>query len=296
MKKKAVIRGFMVMFALMGFILVASAGSADAAGPRRTQLTLSLRGLEDLGPGWAYEGWVITGGRPVSTGTFTIDENGELSQRKFNVNVSRSSSKTFVLTIEPSPDPDPAPSATHVLAGKIRGNRGFLRTFHPAALGTRFDQAGGSFILGVPTDQSGATPYSHGIWFLDPAAGPGPSLDLPELPAGWRYEGWVVGPNGPISTGTFLSVAGGDSDGGGPYAGPDAAPPFPGQDFVNPAMSLLGYSAVISIEPYPDNSPAPFAFKPLVLPAIQDPGGPGILQELQNNAANSLAAGVVRIR
>ncbi len=295
MRSKSVFRSLFVLFGLLGVTLLATVGKADAAGPRRTTLTVNLRGLEDLGPGWAYEGWFIIDGQPVSTGTFTIDNAGALSERRFTVDVARNQARSFVLTIEPSPDPDPAPSDTHVLAGRFRGNRAFLRTWNQAALGTRFTRAGGSFILGVPTDQSGNTPYSNGIWFLDPAAGPGAGLSLPTLPAGWVYEGWVVGPNGPISTGKFMDVTGSDSDAGGPYAGPDAAPPFPGQDFVSPSMSLLGYAAVISIEPYPDNSPAPFAFKPLVKGVIEDTGGPGISQSFDNNAG-SLATGVARIR
>ena len=71
---------------------------------------------------------------------------------------------------------------------------------------------------------------------------------LPALPAGWIYEGWVVGPEGPVSTGRFTQVMGADSDAGGPTAGPRSTPPFPGQDFIMPPVSLIGYQAVVSIE------------------------------------------------
>ena len=103
--------------------------------------------------------------------------------------------------------------------------------------------------------------YASGIWWLDPAAGPGASLVLPALPAGWIYEGWVVGPEGPVSTGRFTQVMGADSDAGGPTAGPRSTPPFPGQDFIMPPVSLIGYQAVVSIEPDPDDSPGPFTFE-----------------------------------
>jgi hypothetical protein len=78
------------------------------------------------------------------------------------------------------------------------------------------------------------------------------------------YEGWAVVGGVPYSTGTFTSVTGADSDGAGSGAGPEAAPPFPGQDFITPALDLTPSTAVISVEPYPDNDPAPFAMKPLV--------------------------------
>ena len=285
----------LLLLAVMVLTAVA-ARPAAAATPRTLEVIVNTRGLEDLGPGWAYEGWLIVKGAPISTGTFTIDSDGRPSETRFPVtlNAGRREVSTFVLTIEPSPDPDPAPSATHVIAGDFKGNRARLVTSHPAALGDSFRTASGRFLLGVPTDQSGATPYTNGIWFVNPAGGPGPSLRLPVLPAGWTYEGWVVGPGGPVSTGTFANPGAADSDAGGPYAGPDAAPPFPGQDFVNPPMSLVGRAAVISVEPVPDNSPAPFAFKPLVKMSIGDPGAGGVLQSLGNNAG-SLATGVAHL-
>lgn len=277
----------LIMFVLLSLgLVVGSAAAYPGNDPVRPWLVnLEFDGLEDLGDGFAYEGWVIVNGHPVSTGTFTIDENGSPSQTTFLFEAQRSQVGPFVLTIEPSPDPDPAPSDTHVLAGDFHGRRANLTAAHPAALGDDFSSASGSFILAVPSDSSGMTPYTHGIWWLDPAAGPGPSLNLPTLPAGWAYEGWVVGADGPVSTGTFTDTAAADSDAGGPAAGPDATPPFPGQDFVNPPTDLTGHTAVISIEPVPDNSPAPYTFKPLVDSNIEDLGAPGLSQEMSNNAA-----------
>ena len=53
--------------------------------------------------------------------------------------------------------------------------------------------------------------------------------------------------------------------------------PVPGEDFFNNAPSgfsfpldVRGRTVVISIEPSPDNSPAPFAIKPLVGNAVQE--------------------------
>jgi hypothetical protein len=77
-----------------------------------------------------------------------------------------------------------------------------------------------------------------------------------------------------------------DSDGAGATSGPDDAPPFPGQDFIDPPVSLLGFAAVISVEPEPDDSPAPFVLKPLVDMDIKDVA-PGVLQMMENNAASA---------
>jgi hypothetical protein len=245
-------------------------------------LELMFHGLEDLGADWAYEGWLIVDGAPVSTGTFNVDGGGTQSQTYFPTEVSSLDAiSTFVLTIEPVPDSDPSPSHVHILGGDVIGGRASLTIDHMAALGTDFGTASGSYILAAPSG-GGSAPYVNGIWWLDPSAGPGPTLDLPELPTGWVYEGWVVGGDGPISTGRFTSASGADSDGTGPDAGPEPGPPFPGQDFVDPAIDLSGYVAVISVEPEPDNSMGPFTLKPLMDRVIDDIGE-GVLQPMSRN-------------
>jgi hypothetical protein len=191
-----------------------------------------------------------------------------------------------VLTIEPAQDDPPEPAATHVLAGDWGGTMASLSIGHPAALGDDFSTASGQFILETPTTSGIPGDYDQGIWWLDPAGGPGPALVLPALPAGWMYEGWVVNMDGPISTGRFLAPSGADSDAGGPDSGPDPAPPFPGQDFIDPPMSLVGLVAVISVEPEPDDTPAPFAIKPLVDMSIEDVGA-AVLQGMANNSASA---------
>lgn len=255
-------------------------------GPSTEVLTLEFDGLGDLGPDYVYEGWVIVAGSPVSTGTFTVDSDGNLNQMYFNVAAPDLMMATkFVLTIEPADDPDPAPSSTHYLAGDFADNSAPLSTADPAALGSDFLAATGPFILNTPSTGSDDTDYHAGIWWLDPAAGFAATLDLPTLPAGWEYEGWVVGSDGPVTTGKFTDVNAADFDGAGPTSGPDGFPPFPGQDYINPLMSLIGFAAVITVEPMPDNSASPFALKPLLDGNIEDVGI-GVIQPMMNNAAS----------
>jgi hypothetical protein len=260
-------------------------GDDEVIGPEMGVLTLSFSGLQDLGAGYAYEGWIIVGGNAISTGTFTVDGSGNLSNSTFQLTKSDLDAATkFILTIEPSPDSDPAPASTHYLAGTFTSPAAALTVGDADALGDDFTSAIGSYILETPSTSSVPADYANGIWWLDPAAGPGPSLTLPTLPAGWVYEGWVVDPvGGPITTGTFTEVDTTDSDGAGPTAGMDPTPPFPGQDFITPPISLIGFAAVISIEPYPDNSTAPFTLKPLVDMNVEDVGA-GILQSMANDA------------
>lgn len=254
----------------------------------KTTLRVAFDGLPELGDDFIYEGWLITPSGPVSAGRFR-------DAKRFAIEVDASTAKEatlYVLTIERALGDDPAPSDTHVVAGELKRGWATLSTAHAAALGSDFEAARGGFILETPSSAV-ADDYDQGIWFLDPTAGPGASLTLPMLPAGWAYEGWVVVDGKPLSTGRFTSSAGADGDGAGASAGPGGFPPFPGQDFIDPAVVLTGGKAVISIEPDPDDSPAPFALKPLVGDITA--AGAGALQQLGNNAAATAITGVARL-
>lgn len=260
-------------FKLLSFLMITlSIGFAscsdddDNSTTGNETLTLDLTGLENLGAGYAYEGWVIVDGAPVSTGVFTVNDEGVLSDRTFSV-PSLSEASTFVLTIEPSPDNDPSPSAVHLVAGDFDGNSASLDVGHSAALNNDFESSTGNFILATPTDSDDTNEYS-GVWFLDNSSGaPVAGLDLPELPEGWIYEGWAIIDGSPVTTGKFSSTN--SADNAAAYSGPNPGPAYPGEDFLLNAPSGLTFptnltTAVISIEPVPDNSAAPFLLKPLV--------------------------------
>ena len=233
-------------------------------------LTLNINGLEDLGSDYAYEGWIMVDGSPKTTGTFTVDGNGELSKTSFSLDKDDLDKATaFILTIEPSPDSSPDPSHVHILAGDFTDNAASLTIDHSAALNNDFSSSAGKYILATPTNGSESNEKS-GIWFLDITSGsPMTGLTLPTLPTGWAYEGWVVIDGTPVTTGTFTSVSGADDS--ALFSGTMDGPPFPGEDFLNNAPSGLtfptdisGGKAVISIEPVPDNDAHPFLLKPLV--------------------------------
>ncbi len=232
-------------------------------------LTLDINGLQDLGSDFQYEGWVIVDGSPVSTGTFTVDGSGQLSQTVFNVDhTALINAAAFVLTIEPNPDPDPMPSSTHLMGGNFNDYDAVLSVGHPAALGDNFADIDGSYILATPTNGEMTNELS-GIWFIDLSSGmPAQGLTLPDLPSGWKYEGWAVIDGMPVTTGKFTALDMADES--APYSGTEPGPPFPGEDFLNNAppgltfpTDLSGMMGVITIEPDPDNSASPFLLKPL---------------------------------
>lgn len=232
-------------------------------------LTLNIAGLEELGGDFVYEGWIIVNGSPISTGTFTSVD----FPQTFYVNQSDLDNATkFVLSIEPATDTDPAPSDTKILAGDFLGNNATVTT---APVGD-FSTTTGKYILATPTNGMPSEENS-GIWFLDLSSGaPVAGLNLPTLPAGWIYEGWAVISGQPVTTGTFTNLSATDDfngfSGPNPLGAPNGADGFfPGEDFLVNAPSgltfptdLAGGTAVISIEPVPDNSAMPFTLKPLV--------------------------------
>ena len=251
-------------------VLVMGCGNDDSTKPSTQTLTLHFTGLTNLGPNFRYEGWIIVDGAPISTGVFSVNDSGILSDTTFEITQSDLEAATkFVLTIEPYPDSNSSPSSTHYLAGDFSNNTASLTVSDAAVFGDNFSSATGKYILATPTNGSDSFENS-GVWFLDLSSGsPMMGLSLPTLPAGWMYEGWAVIGGTPVTTGKFTVAD--MADNADPYSGTMDGPPFPGEDFLNNApvgltfpTDLAGQTAVITIEPDPDNSTAPFALKPLI--------------------------------
>lgn len=266
---------FLALLAIGGLFASCSSDD-DNSGLSLSNLTINLTGLEALGDDFVYEGWIIVDGAPISTGRFSSVS----FPQSFPVDATQlANAAKFVLSIEPTIDPDAGPADTKILAGDFNGNSEISVNSNLVA---DFSAATGSYILATPTDNDN-TNESSGVWFLDNTNAPPPTagLSLPALSAGWKYEGWAVIGGMPISTGTFTNVAA--TDDAAPFSGSVALPApngadgfFPGEDFLENAPNgvtfptdLKGATIVISVEPYPDNSPAPFTLKPLahVVPA-----------------------------
>ena len=283
---------------ITGSALLLASCKKDKVDATQT-FTLNLTGLEDLGANARYEGWIMVNGSPVTTGVFSVNATGQLSQTTFQIDRQQLQNATaFILTVEPFPDPTPAPSDVHLLGGDISASTASLTIGHPAALNTNFSAAAGKYVLATPTTAS-TTDELSGLWFINLASGsPAVGLSIPALPPGWRYEGWALIGGKPVTTGVFSSATGADQ--AAPYSGPSSAPPFPGEDFINnaPAGSvfppnLSGGLAVISVEPFPDNSQAPFLLKPLIA-TIPNPATDHLTYNMNLNAASFPTGTAVR--
>jgi hypothetical protein len=294
----------LILLGLIG----ASACDETVTQPLTETLDLSFTGLEPLANGFHYEGWAIIAGAPVSTGKFNVNGSGALvtvagaaiAGGSFATGIDLSGAEAIVLTIEPIGDTDTTPAATHVLAGAVSGGMASLTAGHAAALGDDFTSATGDYILATPTN-GGSTNENSGIWFLSLATGsPAVGLALPTLPSGWAYEGWAVINGTPVTTGRFTAVD--MADDAAPFSGVMSGPPFPGEDFLMAAPSgltfptdIAGGLAVISIEPEPDDSSAPFTMKPLMGP-ISATAVDHVTYAMPNMATATFPTGTATIR
>ncbi|WP_341221660.1 anti-sigma factor [Polaribacter atrinae] len=271
-----------IAFAIATTFVACSDDEDNNSVPTTGSLTVDFTGLEILGADFVYEGWLIVNGSPVSTGTFTSVD----FPQTYTVGIDDlQAATTFVLSIEPAGETGAdalAPAATKILAGNFSGDTANVNSDNIVVDATGdilgLGSSWGKYILATPTDNDD-TNEASGIWFLDNTNDPTiAGLGLPTLTDGWKYEGWVVIDGTPVSTGTFTAVdAADDNAATSPYKGSVGnGPGYPGEDYVTGSAAgvdfptdLKGKTVVISVEPSPDNSAAPFTLKPLahVVPA-----------------------------
>ncbi|OAD40768.1 anti-sigma factor [Polaribacter atrinae] len=265
-----------IAFAIATTFVACSDDEDNNSVPTTGSLTVDFTGLEVLGADFVYEGWLIVNGSPVSTGTFTSVD----FPQTYTVGIDDlQAATTFVLSIEPAGETGAdalAPAATKILAGDFSGDTANVNSDNIVVDATGdilgLGSSWGKYILATPTDNDD-TNEASGIWFLDNTNDPTISgLGLPTLTDGWKYEGWVVIDGTPVSTGTFTAVdAADDNAATSPYKGSVGnGPDYPGEDYVTGSAAgvdfptdLKGKTVVISVEPSPDNSTAPFTLKPL---------------------------------
>lgn len=229
-------------------------------------ITITLDHVYDVSPSH-LEGWVIMGDEKLSFGKFSVDDMMGASTKSFMVDVDISMADAVVITIEPEGDTDAIPSGIVLLSGSLNDHAGKLE--FPVS----FDSIGGTYILATPSNGAD-TDENSGIWYLE-IPDPSPGLDLPELPSGWVYEGWVVNGGVPITSGRFTDTA--DMDMFDGYSASTNYPPFPGEDFLmSPPMDVMfpfdlgdgSSKAVISVEPdlmgVDPTGDGPFSIKPLI--------------------------------
>jgi hypothetical protein len=183
-----------------------------------------------------------------------------------------------IIYLEPPGYTDTVPGGTRILGGpaSVSGNyiTATLNMRYPGVLGEiaqLMPYAQAQYILNTPTTED-TSDYYKGIWFCDLSQNR--LLDgvntIPDS-LDWVYQGWIISktlnPDSAYSLGRFVNASVADSDGAGPYKGPDPGYNKPGQDFVvgAPISNLKNGNFAVMITLEPKNEVPPATNKPFFI-------------------------------
>lgn len=220
--ERGMLEGSVMRTTLAGLVLAALAagcGEAEGGGPtyRVDVATAAGEMPPSLSGAGVYTLWLeVAGERELVASTTVLSAGFDLPEGVDPLSADRA----FVGVGD---DTQRAP----LLSGAADARGATLR------LNVDISEVFGQYVLNTPTDDSinDMNPEA-GIWFLASYSDlpPQPVLELPDLPAGWVWEGWVRTQGRTLSTGRFVDAVGEDSRCF--YCGPDEVPGFPGEDFV----------------------------------------------------------------
>ncbi len=237
MKKVAIILSVVLLAAVFAIWASISSNSTDQLPQGKVEnqeesndqppFELNLTSLNPLGESMAYELWILRSNQAISLGRFDVVSNegdleGDFEELSQNLIVG----DEIIITIEANDDADGQPSGIVVLSGAV-GENVSERVILSFALD--LGQVSGDYILGTQTNDPEGFETS-GIRFVKPS-GQQPSLNLPDAPVGWRYEGWVFHGGHYFSSGRFGSISGLDDF--DDYSDVHPGPNFPGEDYLN---------------------------------------------------------------
>jgi len=207
-----------------------SSASVDTS---KKTLRLSLEKLQPLDAGH-FEVWVFYNDETRSLGKFQISKKGKLTDLsgkeiaggEFKAEDDLSSARKIMITIEPEGDKNESPTQTVILEGNFLSGQAQL-----SFLEIDLSLASGKYVLETPSDPK-KKDLKSGVWFVLPSGDGGmqPSLNLPKLSAGFKYESWIIHQGLPLSCGRFSDPARPDET--GRFLGKVAPPPYPGEDFL----------------------------------------------------------------
>ena len=249
-------------------LLVVATGCDDEGGTEaqvpKVRMTIDTSNLAPLSDGFSYKAWAKIGFTYVgtdafnvtSTGQFTTDA-GQLRDKSFVLESDITDAELFLISIEGKSGSGDGPSESIIMAADASGSTNTLTVAHPSAMGADISGQSGQLTVMTPSDED-RNNEMHGVWFVTESGGTlSPGLTLPPLNPGWNYEGWVEVGGAVLSTGTFRSNSGNDSN---QFSNPDV-PLFPGEDFLlNPPtgltfpLNLNSANVTITIEPFPDDT------------------------------------------
>lgn len=253
-------------------------------------LALGFEGLLPLGEGEGrYALWLNLENRDVvGLGPFNVNSDGRPVNifgdviDRFTADTNLFSAVSVLITIAPAGLPGATPGQAAILQGPFLDGVAELRVPAPLLVGG----ASGSYRVFTPTDGPD-TAEGSGVWSMDVDGGP--LLVLPPLNNIYAWEHYMIIDGRTLSMGRFNSPILPDFI--NPFSGPQPAPPFPGEDFLENApegivfpADLAGARLLLTLEPIFDDTIDPSQL--VVLEAIL-PGGlqGGEIIQLTNRTA-----------
>lgn len=245
-----------------------SSSTDEDTASSRFRVVLDVDGLQQMSNAFQYQLWARTPGGFVGSDQFNVGEDGrfinpqgQVISNTLTMQTNVANAEVLFLVVNGKGDSPLVPSSKRLLAGPVSGGAATLRLSHGEALGVDFAGASGQFVVGTPTDPGQANSRS-GVWFgTRNASGDSfaPSLELPELPNGWVYEGFVTLADGTtLRTGKFSRV---DRVDDAALFFPGDSPVVPGEDFLANApdgvtfpVDLSGATVFITAELADDDS------------------------------------------
>lgn len=203
-----------------------------------------------------------------------------------------STAESAFITLETEGDRDLIP-ADRTLVGGALGTGMVVMVVEGAGTGNspllvNTSTMTGEFQLETPSNDAAGVPDDDGQGLLFGTNGGITLLNLPTLPSGWRYEGFVeeLMTGRVFSTGAFANpLAADDNDGISLSRGPELKPGVPGEDFLNDVPAPMFPAAIsgsitrvfVTIEPVPASSrlPSSFVVFDAIVPASAEVGGIG---------------------
>lgn len=236
-----------------------------------------------------YAVWVFLDNRDViALGPFNVNEqgrpvnsSGDIIER-FTADQNLFSTVSVLITIEPGGVPGESPGQAAILQGPFIDGVAQLNV--PAPLLTT--EAAGSYRVFTPTDGPD-TNEGSGLWAVSEDGGP--LLQLPPLNNVYSWEHYIILNGQALTMGRFRSPVAPDF--ANPFSGPEPAPEFPGEDFLENApegvefpADLSGARFLLTLEPVLDDTAEPSQL--VVLEAILPAGlQGGEIIELTNRTA-----------
>ncbi|MBM3266257.1 MAG: hypothetical protein FJZ01_01295 [Candidatus Sericytochromatia bacterium] len=303
-----------------------------------TSVNLSVANLAQIDKKYGhYAAWAMgTGGEATLIGRFLVGPDGNPTDLagKFTPSwtaaVGLAAISEIWLTQELPGATGTAPSKQVFMKGALGAVKPGTAYLAAPITYEDFAAANGTFVLDNPAFLPKWPNLWNGLWFEKLARDSAgnitrrsPGLDLPPLPQGWAYSGWVILPGGiPLRTGKFRDPA--DNDDWAGYTGLNSVslpvnfpgPPMPGEDFnvnlpagvdtgsLDPKVAtdsnkpdLAGSRVIVAIDNAAlnneDQYPGPIRVLEGTVPASTSQN---LMEALQNVAAKGIPSGKAEIQ